>query len=256
MKPDTAHIALKISDVSKSFGGLKILNGVSFDLGKGQVKGLIGPNGAGKTTLFNVITGHYPPDSGKVCMQVDGVTYKLTGMKPYLIARRGIGRTFQKPSLVWHMSAFENVLLAAMNRRRKGVLKGRHQLSQWVEHCLETAKIEPDLWHLEMSKTTIRTIKQTELARAICLAPKTILLDEICSGLSLVETDELTGIILDLSGKSHTSVLFVEHDLKAVQQVCSDLVVIDFGRIIFDGAVGEAFSNERVIKAYVGGDDA
>lgn len=256
MKPASEQNVLTVSDISKSFGGVKVLDAVDFVLKKGRVKGLIGPNGAGKTTLFNVITGLYRPDKGKVFMQCDGARHDLTRMKPYRIARGGVGRTFQKPSLAWHLSTYENVLLAAMNRRTNRILQRRHILSQWVDHCLETAGIEATLWHLEMAKVTIQTVKHAEFARAISLAPDVILCDEICSGLSPAETDELTDLILNFSTKNNTSVLFVEHDLRAVRQVCSDVVVIDFGRVIFDGAVTDAFSNDRVIDAYIGGDDA
>ena len=250
---------LEVTGINKSFGGAEVLKAVSFNLERGCIKGLIGPNGAGKTTLFNIITGMYQTDSGQVSFTPQQKAYGLTRMKPYRIARVGVGRTFQKPAIAWHLSVFENVLLGAMNNRRfsaTGFGSNRPKLRGWTEHCLETIQIEPELWHDEMSKVTIATIKKVEFARALALSPQLLLFDEICSGLSHEETDDLVELVLDYNSREHASVLFVEHDLRAVKNLCSQVVVIDFGAIIFDGEIGTAFSDDAVIQAYIGKDHA
>ncbi len=243
---------LRIEGITKSFGGATVLSEVSFRVTQGAIKGLIGPNGAGKTTLFNVITGLYAPEKGEVVL--DGK--KLTGERPDRIARGGVGRTFQKPSLAWGLTVFENVLLAAMNNRRNGGGGGRSHRREWVEHCLAACGIDPSLWHREAARVGLGTVKKVEFARAASLSPRLILLDEICSGLSETETDELLALIGEYEARERCSILFVEHDLRAVRNICRQVVVLDFGAVIFDGPIRDAFDDARVIEAYIGGRDA
>lgn len=247
---------LDVIDISKSFGGMRVLENVGFGLKPGQIKGVIGPNGAGKTTMFNIITGIYRPDSGEVYLYAKESRLSLHCMRPHRIARAGVGRTFQKPSIVWHLTVFENVLLGAMNRHWRQPVCGRKKLREWTEYCLEAVTIDPQLWHTEASKVPIAIIKKIEFARAIALAPTLVLFDEICSGLSHMETDELTALIRAYCEKEGSSVLFVEHDLRAVKNVCETVVVIDFGRVIFDGNLHDAFKDSKVIEAYIGEEDA
>ena len=243
---------LDVIDISKSFGGLSVLGNVGFGLKSGQIKGVIGPNGAGKTTLFNIITGVYRPDSGQVHLYTNESRLSLHCMRPHRIAREGVGRTFQKPSIVWQLTVFENALLGAMNQHRRQPVCGRKKLKEWTEYCLEAVSIDPQMWHSEASKVPIAVIKKIEFARAIALAPTLVLFDEICSGLSRMETDELTALIMAYREKEGVSVLFVEHDLRAVKNVCDEVVVIDFGRVIFDGGIHDAFKDPKVIEAYIG----
>lgn len=247
---------LNVIDISKSFGGVSVLQNVGFGLKAGQIKGVIGPNGAGKTTLFNIITGMYQPDNGSVNLHTNESRLSLHCMRPHRIARAGVGRTFQKPSIVWHLTVFENALLGAMNRDWRKPVCGRKKLREWTEYCLETVTIDPQLWHTEASKVPIIIVKKIEFARAIALAPTLVLFDEVCSGLSRAETDELTALIRAYREKEGVSVLFVEHDLRAVKNVCEAVVVIDFGRVIFDGDIHGAFKDPKVIEAYIGKEHA
>jgi branched-chain amino acid transport system ATP-binding protein len=247
---------LQVENIGKSFGGAMVLDGVSFALGQGCIKGLIGPNGAGKTTLFNVMTGMVTPDAGRVVFAGSRGECRLDRMKSYQIARSGVARTFQKPSLAWHLTVFENVLLGAMNNRRAGLATSRSRLRAWTEECLERCRIPRNLWQMESSRVGIAAIKAIELARAVALSPEVILCDEICSGLAHAETDELLGLIAGFNARERCSFIFVEHDLRAVQSLCPDVIVLDFGRVIFDGAIGEAFADRRVIEAYMGENDA
>jgi branched-chain amino acid transport system ATP-binding protein len=248
-------MTLKIDDVSKSFGGVQVLSHVTFGLTQGRIKGLIGPNGAGKTTLFNLITGFYRPDRGEITLSIEDTRHRLHELKSYQIARTGVGRTFQKPAIAWELTVFENVLLGAMMRRAKSFIIRRNVVKTWVEQCLVEGGIDPRLWHVEVSKVTISVIKKIEFARAISISPHLILFDEICSGLSHAETDDLIEIILAYNRKHKVSVLFVEHDLRAVKNVCPDVVVLNFGEILFDGRIEDAFTDQKVIESYIGESD-
>ena len=243
---------LRVDNVSISFGGARILSDVSFRVDASGVKGLIGPNGAGKTSLFNIITGFYRADAGEVFLSGTG----LTGLRSHIVARAGVGRTFQKPSLAWHLSVFENVLLGSMNNRDLGLVTRRARLREWTEQCLRACCIPPERWQEPMARAGIILVKKVEFARAVSLSPKLILLDEICSGLSNDETDEVLYLIREYGDRNRCGVLFVEHDLRAVQKICADVVVLDFGVVIYDGGIKGAFSDRRVVEAYIGGQDA
>jgi branched-chain amino acid transport system ATP-binding protein len=243
---------LRVDSVNISFGASKILNDVSFLLNGDGIKGLIGPNGAGKTTLFNVITGYYRVDSGKVYFS----DRDITCLPSHAVAKAGVARTFQRPSLTWSMTVFENVLLGSMNRKDFGFSTPRSRLKEWTEQCLALCRIPPEIWQQPAARVGILGIKKTEFARAIALSPKLVLLDEICSGLSHDETDELLEIIKECECRDRCGVLFVEHDLRAIQMVCREVVVLDFGVVIYNGDIKGAFTDQRVVEAYIGGADA
>lgn len=243
---------LQVDRVSISFGASKILNDVSFLLNGDGIKGLIGPNGAGKTTLFNVITGYYRIDSGKLYFGGKDITR----LPSHVVAQSGVARTFQRPSLSWNMTVFENVLLGSMNRRDFGFSTPRSRLKEWTEQCLSFCSMPPETWQQPAARVGILGIKKTELARAIALNPKLVLLDEICSGLSHDETDELLEIIRNYECRDRCGVLFVEHDLRAIQILCKEVVVLDFGVVIYNGGIKGAFTDQRVVEAYIGGGDA
>lgn len=243
---------LRVDGVGISFGGARVLSDVSFRVGDFGVKGLIGPNGAGKTTLFNIITGFYRADAGSIIL----AGRDITRLDPHVVVRAGVGRTFQKPSLAWHLTVFENVLLGSMNNRNLGVAVRRSRRKEWTEECLEACGIPPGVWHEPMARAGILLVKKVEFARAFSLSPVLMLLDEICSGLTHDETDELLDLIRDYGKRNRCGVLFVEHDLRAVQGICGEVVVLDFGAVIYDGEVRGAFSDPRVVEAYIGGADA
>lgn len=243
---------LRVDNVSISFGGARVLSDVSFHVDESGVKGLIGPNGAGKTSLFNIITGFYRADAGEVSLS----GRDLTRLRPHVVVRAGVGRTFQKPSLAWDLTVFENVLLGSMNNRDLGLVVRRSRLKEWTEQCLRTCGIPPERWQEPMARAGVLLVKKVEFARAVSLSPMLILLDEICSGLSHDETDEVLDLVRDYGDRNRCGVLFVEHDLRAVQKICGDVVVLDFGVVIYDGDIRGAFSDRRVVEAYIGGQDA
>jgi len=247
---------LKIEAVSKRFGGLDALREVTFAVHQGQIKALIGPNGAGKTTLFNVASGSYRPDEGRVVFSGEDVT----GHAPHRICRLGLGRTFQHSLVFDDMSVLENVAVGRYSRTKAGVLsaalslplhrreekdafKAAHEALRRVglDHQAE----EP-AENLPMGERHL-----LEIARALASEPKLLLLDEPAAGLNDEETERLADTVRKIRDEGVT-VLLVEHDMTFVMEISDEVVVLDYGRKIAEGPPLMIQDNEEVIKAYLG----
>lgn len=250
---------LRIEEASKYFGGVIAVDGVSFDINHGEICALIGPNGAGKTTLFNLITGIYAPDAGRIFFE----NKLVSGLKPCQIARLGITRTFQNLQVFANMTVRENVMVGRHLRTKTNLLTAalglpfsRHEhriTSQAADHFLN----EVGLLHLADQNAANLALGQQrllEIARAMALEPHLLLLDEPAAGLPGGETRELENLILQLKEKG-TCILLVEHDMETVMNLADKIVVMDFGRKIAEGSPGEIQKNPQVIKAYLGEDD-
>ncbi|MCU1427176.1 MAG: ABC-type branched-chain amino acid transport system, ATPase component [Actinomycetia bacterium] len=235
---------LEVTDVTVRFAGVIALDGTSLAVPAGSVTGLIGPNGAGKTTLFNVITGLQSPTSGRVVL--DGTD--VTRAKPHRRARKGIARTFQRLEAFGSLTARDNVLVALEMRRRwwperyvPGPLADT-LLAQVGISAVADAKVE---------SLPTGTARLVEVARALAVAPKVLLLDEPSSGLDERETHELGELLLRLSSDG-LGVLLVEHDMAFVMDTCAHINVLDFGRVIARGTPGEVQADAAVQQAYLG----
>jgi branched-chain amino acid transport system ATP-binding protein len=235
---------LATEDVIVRFGGLRALSEASIDVDPGRVTGLIGPNGAGKTTLFNVITGLQDPDGGRVMF--DGLN--ITRYSPFRRARMGISRTFQKLEAFSSLSARDNVLVAA--EQRKAWDRSGFSPAAVADELLERVGIA-DVANYMVGTLPTGTARLVELARALALNPRALLLDEPSSGLNEHETlamaDLLRRLVVD-----GLAVLLVEHDMSLVMGVCETIYVLEFGQMIAVGSPGEIQASKAVQAAYLG----
>jgi len=236
-------VILRVENVSKSFGGLKALKGVSLTVADGEIVGLIGPNGAGKTTLLNVIAGVHRPDSGDVFMAGTNVT----ALPPEALVRQGLARTFQIAQSFPQLTAYENVLVAA----RFGVEPSRReQPERLASRMLEFVEFPLSVDTLAEKLNTAQ-LKRLDLARALASRPRLLLLDELGAGLTPAELGDLIRLILAIR-ETLVAVVVVEHLMRVIQQVCDRVGFLDSGEIIAQGTPEQIAQDARVVDAYLG----
>jgi branched-chain amino acid transport system ATP-binding protein len=232
---------LELKEVNKSFGGLKAVSEVSFQLNGGEILGIIGPNGAGKTTLFNVITGFLKPDSGEVWFNGE----KIVGLKPHQICQKGMVRTFQLVKPFVELTVLENVVVAALNRAKT------------IKEAREKALRTIDLVGLKEKTNTLSSgltlghRKRLELARTLATEPKLLLLDEVMAGLTPTEVDELIRLLREVNHRGVT-ILLIEHVMRGLMALSKRVVVLNYGQKIAEGVPGEIVKDRQVIEAYLG----
>jgi branched-chain amino acid transport system ATP-binding protein len=235
---------LEIEKVSKRFGGIEAVGDVSFSVAPGEIVGLIGPNGAGKTTLFNLVSGLQRLSSGEIRFQGQ----RISGRRPDQICRAGIGRTFQTTSLIAGMSAFDNVLLAARFRARPA--SGHGDARAETLAALELCNLADRAAALS-EELTVSEQKRVEIARALATGPRLIMTDEVVAGLNGTETDEVLAILRRIAATG-ISLVFVEHDMRAVMAVSQRLIVLARGRLLAEGPPAEVAKRPDVISVYLG----
>jgi len=242
---------LEITGLSKHFGGLRAVDGVSFDIQRGEILGLLGPNGAGKTVCFNLVSGVTKPTAGRISF--DG--QRTDGLLPHVIAGLGIGRTFQIVKPFAHLTVIENVLAA------RGIAHYRHLLNIWSSwktsaerrgalSLLERVGLS-DLAERRAGLLPLGNLRRLEIARALAVGKKLLLLDESFSGLRHEEIAQLEALIRSIRADGLT-VLLIEHNMRVAMGLCDRLVVLDHGRKLAEGRPAEVRANEAVIEAYLG----
>jgi branched-chain amino acid transport system ATP-binding protein len=236
-------VLMRVSRITKRFGGLVALCDVSFNLMPGEIIGLIGPNGAGKTTLVNVITGVQRSDSGTI--EFEGA--RIDRMPAYRIARKGIGRTFQIVQPFPQMTVLENVAAGALFA---GKCRSLAEARVRAAECLEFTGLSP-VASMLASELTLPGRKRLELAKGLAIKPRLLLLDEVNAGLNTTEIDAALALIRGIAAKGIT-ILLIEHLMKVVTQACTRVIVLHQGELIADANPCDVLNDQKIVEAYLG----
>ena len=233
---------LEVSNISKSFRGLRAVRDASFTLPEGGINGLIGPNGAGKTTIFNVIAGVYAPDLGEILFE----GRRIDGLRPDQVCAAGIGRTFQIVKPFAGLSVLDNVIVGALHRER-GVASARAHAVSILEKLRLGSKRD-----LPAASLTLPDRKRLEVARALATRPRLLLLDEVMAGLRPTECDEMVEVFRSLNRSEGLAILLIEHVMRAVMALAKHIGVLHHGEVIARGTPAEVVRNPAVLECYLG----
>ena len=248
---------ISFNNVNLNFGGVNALTEVSFDIKENSIFAIIGPNGAGKTSIFNCISGIYRPTSGMVKI----LDQDIKTMRPDAIANLGVARTFQNIELFENMTTLDNILIGAHRHINYGSIAGLLFSKKARKEEEKARKIAEDIIDfLEIEEYRYSYIlslpygiqKRIELARALAMKPKILLLDEPAAGMNNEETEDIARFILDIHEELGVTVVLIDHDMNMVMDIATEVIVMDFGKKLFDGNPTEASKNKNVIEAYLG----
>ncbi len=233
---------LEVRGISKSFRGLRAVSNASFEIPEGDINGLIGPNGAGKTTIFNMVAGVYAPDSGEIAFQ----GRRIEGLRPDQVCAAGIGRTFQIVKPFAGLSVLDNVVVGALLRERS-TAQARRLSGAILEKLGLAAKRD-----LPAASLTLPDRKRLEVARALATRPRLLLLDEVMAGLRPTECDQMVGIFREINRADGTTILLIEHVMRAVMALARHIGVLHHGEVIARGTPEQVVRNPAVLECYLG----
>ncbi|CAB3836770.1 ABC transporter ATP-binding protein [Achromobacter ruhlandii] len=250
-------VMLDMQNISLSFGGVKALTDISFNVREHEIRAIIGPNGAGKSSMLNVINGVYTPQQGGIAFRGE----RFSRMNPRRAAEMGIARTFQNLALFKGMSVLDNIMTGRNLRMKCGLLAQAFRLGaaereeiehrQFVENIIDFLEIQA------YRKTPVGRLpyglqKRVDLGRALAMEPRLLLLDEPMAGMNIEEKQDMSRFILDVNDEFGTTIVLIEHDMGVVMDISDRVVVLDYGKKIGDGKPDEVRANEDVIRAYLG----
>jgi len=257
MSKHIGDVVLNVQNISLSFGGVKALTDISFNVREHEIRAIIGPNGAGKSSMINVINGVYHPQKGSILYRGQ----PRLGMHPSSIARQGIARTFQNIALFKGMTVLDNIMTGRNTKMRSGLFSNAlwwgAARNEEIEHRRKVEEVIDFLEIQHIRKTPVGRLpyglqKRVELARALAAEPHMLLLDEPMAGMNVEEKQDMCRFILDVNDQFGTTIVLIEHDMGVVMDISDRVVVLDYGKKIGDGTPDEVMSNPEVIKAYLG----
>ncbi|WP_312997492.1 ABC transporter ATP-binding protein [Achromobacter animicus] len=250
-------VMLDMQNISLSFGGVKALTDISFNVREHEIRAIIGPNGAGKSSMLNVINGVYTPQQGGIAFRGE----RFSRMNPRRAAEMGIARTFQNLALFKGMSVLDNIMTGRNLRMKSGLLAQAFRLGpaereemqhrEFVENIIDFLEIQA------YRKTPVGRLpyglqKRVDLGRALAMEPRLLLLDEPMAGMNIEEKQDMSRFILDVNDEFGTTIVLIEHDMGVVMDISDRVVVLDYGKKIGDGKPDDVRANEDVIRAYLG----
>lgn len=251
------EVILDLDSISLSFGGVKALTNISFNVKEHEIRSIIGPNGAGKSSMLNVINGVYTPQEGRITL--DGTV--LEKMTPRRAATRGIGRTFQNLALFKGMSVLDNIMTGRNLRMKSNIISQAFRIfgaekeeiehREFVENIIDFLEIQA-YRKVPVGRLPYGLQKRVDLGRALAMEPRLLLLDEPMAGMNIEEKQDMSRFILDVNDEFGTTIVLIEHDMGVVMDISDRVVVLDYGKIIGDGTPDEVRNNEEVIRAYLG----
>ena len=251
------EVLLTVENISLSFGGVKALTDISFDIAKGEIRAIIGPNGAGKSSMLNCINGFYHPQQGAITYK--GI--KRSRMRPHEAAEQGIARTFQNIALFRGMSTLDNIMTGRNLRMKRGLFwqalrlgpaeREEFEHRKMVERIIDFLEIQ-HIRKVPVGQLPYGLQKRVELGRALAAEPELLLLDEPMAGMNLEEKQDMCRFVLDVNDEFGTTICLIEHDMGVVMDISDRVVVLDYGKKIGDGVPDVIKTNKAVIDAYLG----